>query len=881
MGILETTIISNYKGKENQSICIELEHLMVLNNSAKIIINKSFKNCLLVESDSKFYANIKSLIFKLAHQQKNKSNLFSLSKNIHQSNINVTKSKNAQEYEGSPNKSKSKIELSIIKKININEKSMNKVSYFENLQSEKNENLDYSFNEKSGNQLIDSNTSKIKGLFSDINKSNNEKAISKYNSNINSESSLSDENEYKFSIINIDHTIIIILIINGLNLVGLFSQSSKIEESKLLMMYYYVTICNFNFNPSVFKNKFLDIKDNDLIKLRAYEIIWVKIIYKHFQFYASSLYSSKEILEHKTVLKYFYLISLNNSTTDNIYNNILLNIEFNKNTVDAFDYIKNKKLLNELIFQGNILMKRFNDGKKNNSKKINLEDFNQNYLKLEFSSTYPRIIIYMKFIPILNGCIIVHLYIQFKLSRSKSKKSLEFSSPNINKINTLNSFYFNNNSEYKEVNIMILPNDRINGSEKENSNLSNMHNSQDKIENNEDNQNNQNNNDNNDNNENNNINKIKKLKKNANYGKLQNINDYSYDDVNYLMVYEEDNALFYIFNFLAEFYFTCISNSKFFYNRDFMPKYYHQDLLLSLDQNCIKMRKKYNECKLNINIIHFYINRDAIVELGNDNKNVVENYNHPFLNNRNGSIDSFLKAHAFFKNCKENEKMLYHKVKKNSDFSLNSQKKNSSSDSNPCPLTNNQYDNLELLVYNAIRNVFLDQEDYIKNMENNNKISSSDDDFIKSNDEINTSDFNYNIDKRKILKIIIKFLHGLHESSSFYLSDPEHSNMKTAKDIFEITKQVSNLSVDFFKNKLNNSNSHSFSPRNNKKKNNKLNPRSYQRSNSNENLDHDREKVYDNSLNFKMNSFGHEDNKMSLLLKKKHTNGVKENIHEI
>ena len=98
-------------------------------------------------------------------------------------------------------------------------------------------------------------------------------------------------------------------------------------------------------------------------------------------------------------------------------------------------YYKNKNIFKEILFHSHQL----NDSyiSKYGSRFIK-GDTSQRFIKVECTSTYPRILFIIKFIPVLKGIIIVHVYFQSKLSRGNN-----------------NNISMNHENKYKEVDLVF------------------------------------------------------------------------------------------------------------------------------------------------------------------------------------------------------------------------------------------------------------------------------------------------------------------------------------------------------------------------------------------------------------------------------------------
>ena len=110
---------------------------------------------------------------------------------------------------------------------------------------------------------------------------------------------------------------------------------------------------------------------------------------------------------------------------------------FHKNYKSEFlQYINKKDILKEISFHGNNLK---NNYLKSNDKKTDKFD---NSLKIELRATFPKPIFIIKFFPILNGIVIVHLFNQYKLSKTQ-----------IQNPNNPNAFIYDS---YKEVDLAFF-----------------------------------------------------------------------------------------------------------------------------------------------------------------------------------------------------------------------------------------------------------------------------------------------------------------------------------------------------------------------------------------------------------------------------------------
>ena len=114
-------------------------------------------------------------------------------------------------------------------------------------------------------------------------------------------------------------------------------------------------------------------------------------------------------------------------------NSILYN-DINHNN-SYYKYYKNKNIFKEILFHSHQLYDSYTS--KHGTKFIK-GDSSQRFIKVECTSTYPRILFIIKFIPVLKGIIVVHLYYQSKLSRTNN-----------------NNISINQENKYKEVDLVF------------------------------------------------------------------------------------------------------------------------------------------------------------------------------------------------------------------------------------------------------------------------------------------------------------------------------------------------------------------------------------------------------------------------------------------
>ena len=207
------------------------------------------------------------------------------------------------------------------------------------------------------------------------------------------------KNKINFDKIFIKNYFILILQIEKIDFyfIGIFNDNKENEITKILLLHLVIAFLNLK--------KSISIKDKFYIEI--FKEFFIIPLIKNFEFLFSKIKKRKDIIFPNNI-KYTtsFLIELNS-------NKILFNL-----TKDNFSsFYKNEKLWDEILFLSHHLKNNY----ENEHKNISYEEYyKHSYIKLECRATYPRIIFILKFIPILKGCCLIHVYDQYKLSKVQS-----------------------------------------------------------------------------------------------------------------------------------------------------------------------------------------------------------------------------------------------------------------------------------------------------------------------------------------------------------------------------------------------------------------------------------------------------------------------------
>jgi hypothetical protein len=151
----------------------------------------------------------------------------------------------------------------------------------------------------------------------------------------------------------------------------------------------------------------IDFSRSEFFQLKIYELYFVKHITNHFDRVFKFLVNKEEMYLSYIKFKNMYVVDL---STGEILFDILSIRNSNKNK----KIYKNEKLWQEILHHSKNLMENY---KSENGNQFDNKDGYFRFVKFECTSTYPRLTFIIKYLPILKGISIIHVYSQKKLSR--------------------------------------------------------------------------------------------------------------------------------------------------------------------------------------------------------------------------------------------------------------------------------------------------------------------------------------------------------------------------------------------------------------------------------------------------------------------------------
>jgi hypothetical protein len=220
-------------------------------------------------------------------------------------------------------------------------------------------------------------------------------------------------NNYSFQKVYYKNIKIVVLIKDGLLYVSIFAENAKSHYIKLFLIHMCVAFVNFNgVLIDTIKNlapseEDLDFSRSEFFQLKIYELYFVKHITNHFDRVFKFLVNKEEIYLSYIKFKNMYVVDLSSGE-------ILFDILAIRNSKKNKKIYKNEKLWQEILHHSKNLMENY---KSDYGNVYDNKDGFFRFVKFECTSTYPRVTFIVKFLPILKGISIIHMYSQKKLSR--------------------------------------------------------------------------------------------------------------------------------------------------------------------------------------------------------------------------------------------------------------------------------------------------------------------------------------------------------------------------------------------------------------------------------------------------------------------------------
>ena len=224
--------------------------------------------------------------------------------------------------------------------------------------------------------------------------------------------------------------------------VGTFPVTSSTQFQRLLLIHIFLALINFkgdsiqamkklNNYETYKKDSYINLKSfynnnmnlpnkeiNDLLELLIFEYYFLKIIIIHFSKVFNEIFRKEYLNLNQTRFKNLYILDLESSSI--ILD--MLKIQGVKGDSHNKKYINNKSLFDEILYHSRNML---NSYVSKNGMKYTTTNSIFRFVKFECTSTFPRLLFIIKFIPVLKGITVIHLYYQKKLSRNLENNPLE------------------------------------------------------------------------------------------------------------------------------------------------------------------------------------------------------------------------------------------------------------------------------------------------------------------------------------------------------------------------------------------------------------------------------------------------------------------------
>ena len=252
--------------------------------------------------------------------------------------------------------------------------------------------------------------------------------------------------KFLFNRLFVNNFKIVILLKSKIGLVGLFPINSSASFENLLLIHLFISFINFKgdaiskinlintndnnnfytFNDFIEDNKdkiknneFKNITNIDCLEISIYDKYFLKYCIIHFETVLDILTKREDIDLTYTKFINLYIIDINSEQ---------LLFDLNKiQKINNRKYYNDKNLYKEILFHSRQLYQSYIEKYSMRFTKI---DSSQRFVKFECTSTYPRLLFVIKFIPVLKGIIIVHIYNKKKLSRITNNNLLSINHEN-------------------------------------------------------------------------------------------------------------------------------------------------------------------------------------------------------------------------------------------------------------------------------------------------------------------------------------------------------------------------------------------------------------------------------------------------------------------
>ena len=278
----------------------------------------------------------------------------------------------------------------------------------------------------------------------------------------------SSENDFIFQSIQTDKIKILFLIKNSIILVGTFPKTSSTQFQRLLLIHIFIALINFKGdflqlikklnenNDEYDKYNFINLKSfynktdsnisskdsNDILETLIFENYFLKVLIINFSKIFNELFKKEDLNLKQTKFRNLYILEINSLSV--ILDMCKLQAE--KSSKKNKKFYKLENLFEEIIYHSKNL---YNEYIRENEMKYSSNNLDFRFVKFECTSTYPRLLFIIKFIPILKGIAVVHIYSQKKLSRNNDNNMQSEQGLNCKEVDLLFGSFIRDNPNFE------------------------------------------------------------------------------------------------------------------------------------------------------------------------------------------------------------------------------------------------------------------------------------------------------------------------------------------------------------------------------------------------------------------------------------------------
>lgn len=229
-------------------------------------------------------------------------------------------------------------------------------------------------------------------------------------------------------------------------ILGHFSKETKSSMVKIFLIHIANAFDNFLNSKNILLDTIITNpnKANHDFIAKVFNVYISFPLVQHFINVTKTLFTKKTIHLDKILYEDFYLIYLPRG-------NIVFNwnkVTNNSNDKSVFIHLrKNELLWNELMYHSNNLRDQYIAKHK---KVLDTNDYNDFFVKMEYTAAYPKLIFVIKFLPILNGMALIHVYSRYRLSTNEEDTKNRYKEIDIFYANEVNKENENIEYRYKE-----------------------------------------------------------------------------------------------------------------------------------------------------------------------------------------------------------------------------------------------------------------------------------------------------------------------------------------------------------------------------------------------------------------------------------------------